>query len=144
MANIETAMRQWLLDSPGVFSKTEGRIYPDFLPQGVPSQLTQFLPSIVYHVVSDVIWYDGPTGDTGASQARIQIDCIADTRLLASDLEEATRNAISGYRGQFGTVRIMGAFRQNKTIDPMRDIQKARIIADYFINYQIESTSILC
>jgi hypothetical protein len=144
MTNLIDSVRQYLLDNAGITSLVSTRIYPDFLPQGNRGQVTDTLPSIVYKLISDVPFYDSPTGDSGAASARIQFDCIANTNQQANDIELAIRQAMSGYRGYFGSMKVMSAFKANTLSQPMRDVQLSRTIADYIIQYQVDFQSVLC
>ena len=137
MSNVITATRQWLVDSPAITDYIGTRIYADFLPLGNKGQVTANIPALVYRVVSDITNYTGTTGDTQAGTMRLQLDHIALDAPSATYLENLTRTLLSGYKGYFGQVRINGAFRQNYLSAPMRDIQLARVITDYMIQYQL-------
>ena len=137
MSNVITATRQWLIDSPAISDYISGRIYADFLPLGNKGQVTADIPALVYHTISDNVWYTGTAGDTQAGQMRLQLDHIALDAPSATYLENLTRTLLSGYKGDFGMVRIMGAFRENYVSLPMRDTQLARVVTDYTIQYQL-------
>ena len=72
-------------------------VYPR-LPQGVT------LPAITYQreYTSRVSSIDG--GNTGPTEAGIQVDCIADTMEDAKDTADAVRAILHGYIGAWGTL----------------------------------------
>lgn len=95
MSDIGKAVRTYLLTKSGVTTLVNQRIYPDVLPQNAK------LPAVVFFVVSNHPEHHMGGGST-LTQARVQVDCYASTRLGANALGEAIRNAMDGTTGTFG------------------------------------------
>lgn len=76
-------------------------------PQGVP------LPGIVLTVIDDLeqVTHQGPDG---LSQARVQVDCYADTYSQAKTLGRAVRLALNGYRGNGFQGVFLAATREGR------------------------------
>ena len=87
MADIGTAIRQYLVSNATVSGLVSTRIYPDDLPQNCT------LPAITYYRVSTEHYGDITGTKTGLAVARLQIDCFATTRAGANALAEAVRKS---------------------------------------------------
>lgn len=114
MKDIRPALYTLLLSDATVNGLVGGsRIFPVRLPQGTKAQ------SLVYHRVTGEFDYemDGPSG---LVQNLIQLDSIATSNDLATQLANAAHDVLTGFRGQvsFGTnspqdfVFINGIFQQ--------------------------------
>ena len=111
-------------------------IYPGIAPQDVSA------PYLVFVSVSDNEYYD-LGGDIGLSEARIQIECWADSYISSKELSEVVRMHISGFAGYFGNVKIQRCVRSSvfDRIDNDAEEQgNARYCAvcDYEIVYEKE------
>jgi len=88
MADIAKAIRTHLLTVSAVTDLLVARVYPDKLPQGAT------LPAAVLHVISGSDESD-LGGLVGVAHSRVQIDAYASTRLAASSLATAIRDALA-------------------------------------------------
>lgn len=84
-----------------VGSGSNARIYAMTAPQRVTT------PYVTYQRISGERWrtMDGPTG---MAQPRIQVDAFATTYAGTKALGTAVRQALDGYRGTIGGVRVGG------------------------------------
>jgi len=115
------------------------RIYPLSLPQ------RPTLPALTYSWISAtrIPVMDAPIG---MASPRVQVDCWADTYLVAVELFEAVRQRLDGFKGTMGSpgTLVHGAF-----LDSERDFYEATVeagtgsgrgiyrrSADYLIHYE--------
>jgi uncharacterized protein DUF3168 len=98
MKDIRKAIYALLATDATVNGLCGGRIYPVQLKQGVRD------PSIVYHRITGLFDYQ-MSGSSGLVQNLFQIDSIAVTNDLASQLADAVHDRLRGFRGDvaFGT-----------------------------------------
>jgi hypothetical protein len=117
-----------------VGSGDSGRIYPDFLPQGMT------LPAIVLTKVSDVGAHDSGGANTWAV-ARVQVDCYAGSRTQADTVAEAVRNACDGFSGNTMGSSFVHWCKKEDDADVSfpepenEQRQRFRVTADYMIAY---------
>lgn len=88
---MEELLRALLLNDGGVGAHAGNRINFGTHPQGQP------LPAIVLNTISDLEGYT-LSGPEGVSQARVQVDCYAQTYGAAKLLSRAVRSLLSGYQ----------------------------------------------
>lgn len=74
-----------------VGSGSSSRIYTDRLPQGAT------LPAIVLHDSISGVSYETLTAGDGLAMRRVQVNCYADTKLVAESLRDAVRLVTSAY-----------------------------------------------
>lgn len=124
---IDNALTQFLLGFPGIAAVAGDRIYPAPKPQGAA------VPAITYTDISNVGSYSNDGADC-LSKARYQLDHWANTKEDANRLEQATRTALSGFRGRWQGLNIGGVFRRNTWTLYEPETQLWRAISDYQIN----------
>jgi len=94
--DIEPALRSELINNAAVAAMVGTRVYPMHLPQGYT------LPAISYQMISAPrAW--STTGPVGQVQARVQVDCWAETYDGAKSLSNGVRLALDNFRGTLGT-----------------------------------------
>lgn len=137
MKDIRPALRSFLLGDPTVSSLVGGvRIHAVRLPQG------QRNPSIVYNRVSEGADYTND-GDSGLTQARIQVDAWATHQDSAVELADAVYNRLTGHRGTvaFGSgspqdeIAVRGVFLQQGREDYDSTAELYRMSRDYLVWY---------
>ena len=135
MADVQTAVRGYLLSKTPISDLIGQRLYTDELPQRatMPAAVMNKLFTIHDHALSDF---------AGLAHARIQIECYADTRLAANALIEAFRaSGIVTYKGLFAGVDIRGARVEEgesyKTDPPTDGSDESRYVSvlDFVIDY---------
>lgn len=96
MSDIGTAVRAYLIAQSGVSNLAGTRVFPDVLPQNVkfPAIACEEFSSTHEHQLS---------GASGVYHPRVRIDCYAETRIAATNLGNAVRAEMQGYRGDMGT-----------------------------------------
>ena len=100
MADILHAVQAVLANDSGVSALVSTRIYPDHLPQKTPTY-----PAIVITLIDETsVIHMG--GMSGLGDARIQVDCYANTRLGAAALSDAVRLSLSDYTGTSQSVVV--------------------------------------
>ena len=102
MADIGKALRAKMIATAAITAVISERVYPRKLPQAAT------LPAAVYHVISGSDETD-LGGLTGLVHARIQIDAVASTRLVANSLAVTIRDALAAQDvtpGTWGTVAV--------------------------------------
>jgi len=114
-------------------SGTSCRLYPG----GAEQDETR--PYIVYYIISD-LEYHILTGAEGMSQARVQLECWADTYLAAHQMADTVRKALDGYQGYWETTIIKKCFLDNQTDSVYDDPEKHEdriygVLCDYSIMY---------
>lgn len=87
MADIGTAIQDYLAADATVSGLVGTRIRPDVLKQG------ETMPAVTYRVISTRHEHNINGAKTGIARSRIQIDCYAETRLGANALAEAIRKS---------------------------------------------------
>ena len=93
---MEEALIARLLGLEAVSGLVATRVYPGSRPQG------SALPAIVLNRISGGPLY-ADDGEVGLEQARIQIDCWADTYTAAKKLARAVTASLSAFEGTIGT-----------------------------------------
>jgi hypothetical protein len=124
---IGTSLRMFLLADPAVSVLVGGeRIHPVVLPQGASEA------SVSYRRISGR-GVHGTAGRLNLNGSRIQIDAYARSVDEASELADAIRDRIDGYRGAVGSTRFKGVFLANESdlFDP--DVKMHRVSRDYFV-----------
>jgi Protein of unknown function (DUF3168) len=114
MKDIRKALYALLNSDPVVNSLSGGRIYPVQLKQGVRD------PSIVYHRITGLFDYQ-MNGPSGLVQNLMQIDSIAVSNDVATQLANAAHDVLTGHRGEvfFGSsspqesITVHGIFQTN-------------------------------
>lgn len=87
MADIGTAIRQFLVSDATVSGLVDTRIYPDLLPQGIS------MPAVTYYRISTRHEGNINGSKAGIATTRIQIDAFATTRAGSNSLSEAIRKS---------------------------------------------------
>ncbi len=110
----------------GISAITSTRVYPIKLPQ----QPT--LPALTYRIITEpqVHSMEG----TFSQNARLQIDCWAETFLAAHELAEAVEDAMNDFSGTIGAEQVISSSVQvNKQdlFDP--EVNDYRVSIDYSI-----------
>lgn len=105
---IEEAIVARVLAFAGTAALVGDRVFPGFIPAGAAH------PAIAYQRIG------GPPnyvmlGETGAAEARIQITCWGVKYADAAAVAEQVRLALSGFRGQLGTVMVDSLFLEGPT-----------------------------
>lgn len=125
IAIIDEAIRDILVNDATVSAITT-RCYP----VGIPQNPTW--PLMVYGKITGVREHS-LQGPTGMATPRYQIEAWAETYSGAKSLAKAMREALDGYRGTVGTVRI-GSFLIQSERDIYEDaVGCYRVIQDYYI-----------
>ena len=88
---MEELLRALLLNDSGVSNHVGIRVNVGAHPQGQP------LPAVVLNTISDNEGYT-LQGPNGVAQARVQVDCYADSYGAAKRLARAVRSLLSGYQ----------------------------------------------
>jgi hypothetical protein len=109
---IEEAVIQRLLADTGVIALVGTRVFPGSVPQG------EALPAIVFNKISGAPIY-ADEGEVGLDEARIQIDCWAETYSAAKGLSRAVRASLSAF---FGTSE--GVESLYLSLDVERDLRE--------------------
>ncbi len=127
---IETGLVAKLLSVMG--DDVEG-VHKDVLPQGAP------VPALVHTIIS-VPRESHLMGQTDLVFAQVQIDCLADSALVAMQLAETLRLGFNGFRGTMGD-HIVTSVKLGNTFDDPQDPEmggEARIhrrITEWTIGY---------
>jgi hypothetical protein len=124
---IDEEMRLFLLSIPGIVDEIVARIYPAPMPQGTT------LPAITYQAISDVQMYSNGN-DTCYRQMRYQLDCWSDSHQEAVRVDGVTRQALSGYAGQWGAHDIGFVKRATGSAHYEPETQLRRVRSDYLIH----------
>lgn len=88
---VEAGLRLLILGDATVATLLGDRAYPVVLPQA-PT-----LPAVTYQRIGGGIRVGSHAGDSGLTQARIQLDCWASSYLAAKELAAAVRRALQRY-----------------------------------------------
>lgn len=103
---MEEAVIAWLLADPALAALIVDRLTPGVRTQG------DHLPALVFNLISDLPDYSND-GQTGLTQARIQLDAYGSTYAQAKAVARAANARISGWRAVVGGWTIQGVFQQN-------------------------------
>jgi hypothetical protein len=126
---MEEALIGRLLVAPGVAAMVEERVFPGSRPQG------SALPAVVFSLVDGAPLY-ADEGEVGIAQARIQIDCWADSYAGAKTLARAVKACLSDFVGEAGGTQFLSIF-----IDAERDLREGGSgAADYPFRTSIDFT----
>jgi len=130
---MEEAIIAILLADPGVAGQIGTRIYPGRAPQG---------PVVSYALLRSVTRLPDYTmsGPSGYEEQRFQIDVYAETYTKTKLTARAIIAALSGFRGQQGTVTIQAIFldgeRDLPTADEDDDVyNRFRTSLDFIIHH---------
>lgn len=105
------------------------RIHPNRLPQNIG------YPAISYQKITRT-HLQTHDGLSGLARPRIQINCWAEGNTQAQNLADAVRYALEGFRGNMGTVSVMGGFAENATDRYDDEAEKHGVSMDFFFFYQ--------
>ena len=109
---MEEAVISLLLDDAGVAALVSTRVYPGSRVQG------SALPAVVINRVSGAPVYTDD-GESGLSQARLQVDCWGTTYSSAKGVARAVKAVLSAYNGA-----VDDAVFQNVLLDAERDLRE--------------------
>ena len=109
---MEEAIIARLLADTGVAAIASTRVFPGMRPQG------STLPAAVLNRISGGPLY-ADDGEVGLEQARIQIDCWAETYTGAKKLSRAVTACLSAFEGTVGTTTF-----EFIELDIERDLQE--------------------
>ncbi len=109
---MEEALIAKLLATSGISSIVSTRVYPGSLPQGGPR------PAITVNRISGAPLY-ADDGEVGLEDARVQVDCWADTYTGAKLLARAVRDCLSAFAGS-----VSGVNFRNIMVDAERDLRE--------------------
>lgn len=136
MPDIGATIRTLTLADSSVAALVNTRMFSDVPPEQVA------MPVIVYTVI-DTLPNEHLAGIVNASRARIQIDCLADTRLQANQLADAVRLALEkkhrgDQNGQFIHEISLASGEQYAFLRPEVGSDERRFITtlDFFVTYR--------
>lgn len=110
--NVKQAVYEHLKAQVPIGIYTQGRIYPQTLPERVT------LPAIAYTITdSDHVRHF--LGGSGLRLTTFQIDCLARSDLVASELAEAVREALDNFGG---TIVPAGSTRIDTWLESTADV----------------------
>ena len=126
---IEEGLVAYVLAQSAITTLIGTRIMP------APLRQESSLPAISYQLISvrDDVLHDGPQG---LPDARIQLDCWADTYAGAKTLAAAIKTAVHAYRGLMGTVNVQRAKVENIVDGFEVNTGRQRVIMDVLLMYQ--------
>ena len=104
---MEASLIQLLLSDSGVSAHVSTRVYPGARQQG------SALPAITLTRISGGPLYSDE-GEAGLDDARIQIDCWAETYSAAKLLARAVKAVLSGFDGTVGTTSFACVWLDNE------------------------------
>jgi hypothetical protein len=120
---IEEALFQLLASAPRLAAITDGRVYPDTLPQEAT------LPAVVFSVISDIP-DTAHDGDSGHATAVVQADMWADSRMTCAAMKNAIRLDLNGTRHEVGDWKLT-AVLTNTVPDYSPDLRLKRYITEF-------------
>lgn len=134
LADIRLGLREFLSDDAAVSALVDDRIYPMVLKQGEKQA------SIVFTKISGQGDHH-MSGPSRLAQPLYQIDAWAGDPDVATDLANAIKERLDGYRGAmpYGTtspqeeVEVLGVFFTDEREDFESEIGMYRVSRDYFI-----------
>jgi len=124
---IDEELRAYLLSIPGVSAELGTRIYPAPLPQAAT------LPAETYTDISDIQFYTG-ANDSCYRRVRFQLDSWAATRTESVRVDQAIRDAMSGYSGVWGAHDIGFVRRADSSSHYEPETELWRVRSDYMIH----------
>lgn len=126
---IEEGLVAFVLAQSAITTLIGTRIMPSPLRQNAA------LPAISYQLISvaDDILHDGPQG---LPDARIQLDCWADTYAGAKALAAVVKTAVHAYAGLMGTVNVQRAKVENVVDGFEPNTGRQRVVMDVMLMYQ--------
>jgi hypothetical protein len=110
---MEEAIIAKLLATSAVASLADARVYPGSRPQG------SALPAVVFNRIDGAPLY-ADDGEAGIAQARVQIDCWAESYSDAKGLARAVNAGHSAFAGEAGGTQFLSIFT-----DAERDLREA-------------------
>jgi Protein of unknown function (DUF3168) len=106
-ADLDPALRAFLLADAGIAAAVAERIYPVRAPQG------SAVPLVVYRLIGeDSDYHMG--GASGLVRQLFQLDTYAAGADAAAELAGALRTRLDGFRGPMADVRVQGVFFQTE------------------------------
>lgn len=126
---IEEGFVAYVLAQSAITTLIGTRIMP------APLRQDSDLPAVSYQLISqrDDVLHDGPQG---LPDARLQLDCWADSYASARALAEAIRTAVHAYRGMMGVVNVQRAKVENIVDGFEPNTGQQRVIMDVLLMYQ--------
>lgn len=125
---MEEQLRALLRGFPAVADIAGTRVNWGAHPQG------ELLPAVILRVISDV---EGHTtnGRNGVSEARVQIDCQAESYGAAKLLARAVRNSLTGYRGGLFQAVLFANARDGREGGTDEADRPFRVSLDFFVHH---------
>ena len=124
---IDEELRAYLISMPGVNAEIGERIYPAPLPQAAT------LPAETYTDISDIPSYTN-ANDSCYRRVRFQLDSWAATRKESVRVDQAVREAMSGYSGVWGAHDIGFVRRADSSSHYEPETELWRVRSDYMIH----------
>lgn len=122
---IDSGLRLFLLEHPGLTELIGTRIYPALMPED------ETLPGVVYTQISYGDTYSN--GGTCHARARYQIDSYGSTLNEARQVDDIIRSVLGGYQGRWSG-KTVTAFQRNTSVERMDEESTWRITSDYVIH----------
>jgi hypothetical protein len=126
---IEEGIVAYLTTYPALVALQSTRLYPVTLPQ------SPTLPCMKFQRVSGPLEYTH-SGQSAWAEARFQFDCWGDTPLIAKQLAQSLKSALSGFKGTLGMIDIYAAFIENDVDDFDEETGVFRQIVDVMFEYK--------
>lgn len=127
--SIQTDVRDFLIADAAIAAIIGSRMYPDILPQNVT------YPAISYSMAARESVRDIPNGPAGRARPRLTINAWSLVYDQASELSDAIRLRLDGFKGVMGASDV-GAIRLDNMFDVFEDeVQAYRILNDYIISH---------
>lgn len=132
---IEFSLITFLQANPGISSIVgSSGVFSDISPNGPRN-----FPAVVIQTISDTP-VNCMAGESGLTYVRVQVSSWGRTRLSARTLDDAVRQALSGYSGTAGTDTIQSSLVDNRrdTIEPDPENGMARLYGchrDFIIGF---------
>ena len=136
MSDLIVALREYLLDQPGVADVVATRIYPTTLPQQQAGEISGAMPALVIIEIDEFeTGLESPIGDNGYKRRRLQVDCYAEDAESVRWLDRALNRALHGWRGASADLTIHLCRRVSRRVNPVPEVALERISNDYLINF---------
>lgn len=135
VVDVGPAFRALLLQSAEIQAATAGRIFSDYIPQGL------VVPAIVYRTVSTVV-HEHLGGYLGLEQSRIQVEAYAGDRREAGALAAWIAETTEAFNGVVdgvyitGIVRTTGVQYQDDRASAGSDHRRFAAVQDLTVAYQ--------
>ena len=102
---IEAHLKEWLITDSAVNADINGRIYPQFAPEGTVN------PAIVYSVISDQATL-GMNGPLPVRNPRVQLSLIAESQIKVSEIAENVKKRINAWDATYPDMRVSSCFAE--------------------------------